>query len=987
MVFVCNIDACGRQFRRRYDLRRHQNHFHIQNANLVEKCFFCGQLFNTCDELQHHYRQAHPPNRKFVVKEKAFRDNFITYRYNYLPDINSIDDAQNSIRRLIHSQILNETAQKMICKVSLIIIAEMSMIDHQGERISVASIPFRAPGFYANSTFRRNIDSNIRKSFIHQQNTLDQWMRGGSNWQFNRALAFDVEFSSINPVRGGCDTDINIKQFQNKTNLFNPQNTNNKCFLYCIAYFILFAGLTKKITPQDNLKIKRETQTFNIKGIKFPLDPNDIAKFLNRNKKLDLKINLLYRGTDDKVYPMEYGLGDGGKTVNLLLIETNMGGHYMAIKNTDNYLKKVYNLGTGKKASYLKAFFCLNCLNSFSSARVRDEHSLICAVNKPRIEVCPDNQKNIVKFKNFDRQHMLEYVAYLDFECVLPDKRTDCTECRSLKCKCDASYVQDINHQIPICYSFVIIGPSDEIIHEQTYAGPEAHIHFVRHILDQEKAWIKSLVIDSKEVILMTNAEKEAYDNAKNCYMCGISFIDSGITKCRDHSHYSSRYLGAACQQCNLRRQKPKKLKIITHNCSKYDMHFIVKALSSFKDEIEGIEVLPYNGENFRTLSFNIFEFIDSLAFLQASLAQLSSDLKESDNKYAILRQTYLVKKGGRFNKKRFAMVLEKSFFPYEYCKSLELMEKTTKIPKQKDFYSTLSEDSISRENHQFAKMVWLEYQCKNLLDYTKLYCKIDTILLAEIFQAFRKKMHSFSGLDPAYYISLPAYGYDSMLKITGSEIELPTDINMVHFLEQGKRGGVSFINTRYLNNLQFEDAGIEYLDRNNLYGESQLQKLPLSDFRWLSESEINQFDLDQDFLAEHGYFVECDLHYPEHLHKLHSNLPLAPEVLEISFNNLSPFVKNAMLNTDGTKNYRDTKLMSTFHDKTNYVTHIRNLKLYLSLGLELKKIHKILEFKQDFIFAKYIEKTTEARQKGKSKFEMDLFKKLVIIFKVLFIF
>ena len=75
--------------------------------------------------------------------------------------------------------------------------------------------------------------------------------------------------------------------------------------------------------------------------------------------------------------------------------------------------------------------------------------------------------------------------------------------------------------------------------------------------------------------------------------------------------------------------------------------------------------------------------------------------------------------------------------------------------------------------------------------------------------------MHNFSGIDPAYYISLPSFGYDSMLYITKSTIELPTDINMIHFLEHGKRGGVSFINNRHAT--ADEDGDIVYIDANNL--------------------------------------------------------------------------------------------------------------------------------------------------------------------------
>ena len=103
-------------------------------------------------------------------------------------------------------------------------------------------------------------------------------------------------------------------------------------------------------------------------------------------------------------------------------------------------------------------------------------------------------------------------------------------------------------------------------------------------------------------------------------------------------------------------------------------------------------------------------------------------------------------------------MLLEKSFFPYEYCHSLKQMESVTSLPEIEHFKSSLTESSISKNDHKFAKKVWQMFKCNDLIDYTKLYNRIDTILLAEIFQKFRKDMHKFSGLDPAHYISLPSY-------------------------------------------------------------------------------------------------------------------------------------------------------------------------------------------------------------------------------------
>ena len=75
------------------------------------------------------------------------------------------------------------------------------------------------------------------------------------------------------------------------------------------------------------------------------------------------------------------------------------------------------------------------------------------------------------------------------------------------------------------------------------------------------------------------------------------------------------------------------------------------------------------------------------------------------------------------------------------------------------------------------------------------------------------------------------------------------------------------------------------------MYGYAQVCKLPSGKFRWLEDDEITCFDINSvDLDGKYGYIIECDLQYPKKIHDLHQNLPLAPEILTIDFDSLSPY-------------------------------------------------------------------------------------------------
>ena len=137
------------------------------------------------------------------------------------------------------------------------------------------------------------------------------------------------------------------------------------------------------------------------------------------------------------------------------------------------------------------------------------------------------------------------------------------------------------------------------------------------------------------------------------------------------------------------------------------------------------------------------------------------------------------------------------------------------------------------------------------------------------------------------------------MLQMTGIELEL---------IEKEMRGGISYIAKRYSKankkSIRSYDANkpskfIPYLDANNLYDWAMSQYFPYSGFKWLSQKEIDKFCLNSiecNFIEENssdGYMLEVDLEYPDKLHELHNDYPLAPEELEISHNLLSSYCSN----------------------------------------------------------------------------------------------
>ena len=163
---------------------------------------------------------------------------------------------------------------------------------------------------------------------------------------------------------------------------------------------------------------------------------------------------------------------------------------------------------------------------------------------------------------------------------------------------------------------------------------------------------MKIINYEKKEMIPLTDEEKETHENQKICYICEQEFCTDENNKkefklkqkVRDHCHYTGKYRGAAHSICNLRYKISKEIPVVFHNGSTYDYHFIIKQLAR---EFKGnFECLGENTEKYITFSAPIkkehdngktttykLKFIDSYRFMQDSLSNLVDNLSEINNK------------------------------------------------------------------------------------------------------------------------------------------------------------------------------------------------------------------------------------------------------------------------------------------------------------------------------------------------------------------
>lgn len=722
----------------------------------------------------------------------------------------------------------------------------------------------------------------------------------------------------------------------------------------------------------------------------------DFAKIENNMNKKILVYQLLEekRVNEKSVYKLHLTFNSKAKIKNrkdiIHLLQLEESNHVCLIADFQAYIN-AFKRTKNKNRCHV---FCHLCLNSFNDKKI-DDHIKICETNAKLGTIKLPNKGDKYKFSKYVSLIRPYYIAYFDTEAILiPNPSPGILN----------------NHKL-CAYAYVICDQNGVIVREGLKCADENNpidnlsTQLTCDILTDYNELMDELVPKLCKKAFLLPEEELRFQRQKKCELCELVF-KSSQSKHRHHEHtifpiYNSKnelikgnYVGALCATCNIQiTLKRECMQVISHNGGAYDMKFVAmglsgelflppNVLSKTSDTMFSIEV-KFNIDTSVTKKKNYgIKYIDSYNFLAGSLDTLSSDLQKTGNKLSILESG--LKKAG-YSDLCINLSKRKGIYMYEYMSCEGKLDETC-LPPYEEFFSELSGINVTREEYSRALDVWNAAKCVTLRDYMRLYLLVDTLLLAEVFEAFRKTMIENHSLDPAHFISGPGLSMESALYGSKLRFDLIQDLDLYNLIESNTRGGYAGVVIPYMKlnnplcpgyNKEKISTSAVFLDFNSLYSEILSQNLPTGEIYKLTTDEIIAFKLDTSCEDSHTYMVNVNIHVPENKMEDTDDFPLILTHKEINLNDLSDYTKHLLEYSGKTGTQFGKKLVGTHEPQENYLISLALLQVLMRYGLKVSRINDVYRFKQEKCFNEYITKNIKLRTETDSAFKKNLYKLL----------
>ncbi|XP_021963595.1 uncharacterized protein LOC110859040 [Folsomia candida] len=628
-------------------------------------------------------------------------------------------------------------------------------------------------------------------------------------------------------------------------------------------------------------------------------------------------------------------------------------------------------------------------------------------------------------FNQYHRMVRTPYRYYGDFEAFVKPK--------TRKRNANGLEVEESNH-IPCGYAWVCVDWQGKAVKWSVYRTDDEEENVAKRFFDEilqdhklrrdviqllQQQSSKSMIINPQLRDSLTKQIREDPTKLDPCYFCGEKFKKlsqeemskefkdrPNMAVCH-HDHCSGKFVALAHNRCNLEASISTISPCFIHNLKSYDSHFLVQAF----DETMEATIIPCSSEKFMSFTVNKqIRFCDSFSFLSSSLENLTNTLKKNNtDDFKLTKEIFckaenilklynrdgtdqeIQELGRQIN---VDLMLQKGAYPYTHMQSPANFEEN-QLPPIKEFYNDLNDQPLDQKVYDHAKQVCESFDVQNLGDWHNLYVLLDVTLLADCMERSREILWDSYNLDLANYFSLPMIAYDACCKMGKAKLDY-VDVTMHCWFETALRGGVCGVggiraaqaNNKYMGEKYDEtktDSYISFLDINNLYGSAMCSALPEKDYKWLTEYELSRVRANPNAFvnslqddAETGYFFEVNLEIPPEIHNKLNDYPPAPTKRCVNKDELAPHQHQQMQDFQVPESmFKNAKLVADLLPKQHYVTHYRNLKMYIKFGLVITQVHRAVKFTQRAWMKPFILSNTEMRKKAITDFEKDFFKLL----------
>ena len=566
------------------------------------------------------------------------------------------------------------------------------------------------------------------------------------------------------------------------------------------------------------------------------------------NKAMPLK--LIYEGNSSPA----------NEVIKLLYLGLkDLYGHYVYIKDFNRFLtnidsskgrKKIwckqcqsYRLAKSKPCKHMQmrqklgeieqVFCCEKCMGTFHSAEDLAKHNHMCLIvdKNYRIVELPKERKYL-EYNMEKSNSMTKMPTFMvaDFESILvpPEDEEDDEEDKKTKTKITA------NH-LPCSFGIITVSayPELEDFHVYTGKSPEDTMEkFCDYIVQQSQKVYK--VYCTKNPMMLTPEDRRAIPMMNECYICGKKLADN--EKYRDHDHVTGKFLGIACNACNLKRAlKYTELPLLFHNARGYDLHHIIKEITKKKygctfngiaqnsEKIMSLTIkkhydIEYEPGRFRNERWMCdIKILDSLLFLLKPLATLTEVAKKHhpDNLPEAFPYVFRELRKRGFTDEQIEASLHKIIYPYLWFDNFEKFEKPVEeldnlVRERKYEWFTDTVDEPFKQAFEKKAEIYFGIrekfsQIKTVKKYCELYLSGDVLQLACVIELARNTLFKSHHLDLLRYYGAPGFSWDAFLlhlKQNFPDIKpwlfKADEMNLVCFFMQAIRGGYSGIATRH---------------------------------------------------------------------------------------------------------------------------------------------------------------------------------------------